>query len=156
MVKAFLAAAALVIAAAPASAHPAPFSYLDIVFRGGVIEGTLVVHVIDVAHDLGIEPVERLLDDVRVQAGRERIALLLQPRILLRANRRLSLDWQSVELLKEEQAIRLKYRIVDEQPGALAIDTNLFPYDPVHQTFVNVYEEGELRQQLIFNAASEE
>ena len=54
MVKVLLAAAALVIAAAPAAAHPAPFSYLDIVFRGGVIEGTLVVHVIDVAHDLGI------------------------------------------------------------------------------------------------------
>ena len=38
-----------------ASAHPAPFSYLDIVFRNGGIEGTLVIHIIDVAHDLGID-----------------------------------------------------------------------------------------------------
>ena len=32
---------------ASASAHPAPFSYLDVVFRNGGIEGTLVIHVID-------------------------------------------------------------------------------------------------------------
>ncbi len=37
-----------------ASAHPAPFSYLDVVFKDGGIEGTLVVHVIDVAHELGV------------------------------------------------------------------------------------------------------
>ena len=37
----------------PVRAHPAPFSYLDIVFRNGGIEGTLVVHVIDIAHELG-------------------------------------------------------------------------------------------------------
>jgi hypothetical protein len=37
-----------------------------------------------------------------------------------------------------------------------AIDTNLFPYDPVHQTFVNVYEVNDLRQQVIFNAKTAE
>ena len=36
--------------------------------------------------------------------------------------------------------------------GALTIDTNLFPYDQLHQTFINVYDEGQLRQQVIFNA----
>jgi hypothetical protein len=156
-VKPFLAAAALLLtAAASASAHPAPFSYLDIVFRNGGIDGTLVVHIIDIAHDLGIEPVERLLDDRLVQSERARIGELLQPRILMRSNRRLTLGWESIELLKEDTALRLKYRIPNETPGALAFDTNLFPYDPVHQTFVNVYEEGELRQQVIFNAGSDE
>ena len=151
-----LVAAAVVLAGGVrASAHPAPFSYLDIVFRNGGIDGTLVVHIIDVAHDLGIQPVERLLDDRLVQRESERIGRLLQPRLQIRSNRRLTLEWQSVELLKEELALRLKYRIADEQPGAISIDTNLFPYDPIHQTFVNVYEEGELRQQVIFNAATD-
>jgi hypothetical protein len=55
MSRRFLIAAALVLAtSAVTSAHPAPFSYLDIVFRNGGIEGSLVVHVIDVAHDLGM------------------------------------------------------------------------------------------------------
>src|SRR5687767_7500991 len=149
-----VAAAVLLAGGVRASAHPAPFSYLDIVFRNGGIDGTLVVHIIDVAHDLGIQPVERLLDDPPAQSESERIGGLLQPRIQTRPPGRLTLEGQSVELLKEELALRLKYRIADEQPGAISIDTNLFPYDPIHQTFVNVYEEGELRQQVIFNAAT--
>jgi hydrogenase/urease accessory protein HupE len=34
--------------------------------------------------------------------------------------------------------------------------TRLFPYDPLHQTFINIYEKGELKQQLIFNKDSKE
>jgi hypothetical protein len=156
--RVIIAAAALfmVMRTATASAHPAPFSYLDIVFRNGGIEGTLVVHIIDIAHDLGLDPVERLLDDAVVQSERVRIGNLLQPRIQLRTNRRLTLGWERVEVMKEEQALRLRYRIAEETPGALTIDTNLFPYDPVHQTFINIYEEGTLRQQVIFNASSDE
>jgi len=149
-------AAALLLSSVSLSAHPAPFSYLDIVFRDGGIEGTLVVHVIDVAHDLNIQPAERLLDEDTVRREGDRIGNLLQPRIKIRSNRRLTLRWERVELVKDDQAVRLTYRIDDEQPGAVTIDTNLFPYDPTHQTFVNIYEEGELRQQVIFNAATEE
>jgi len=75
---------------------------------------------------------------------------------VLRADRRLTPQWQSLEVLREEQALRLRFRIPDEFPGALTIDTNLFPYDPNHQTFVNIYEDGELRQQRIFNADAPE
>jgi hydrogenase/urease accessory protein HupE len=152
----FATIAVLVAAVPPAAAHPAPFSYLDIVLREGGIDGTLVVHVIDVAHDLGIEPADRLLDEDLVDRERQRIGALLQPRILLRTGRRLRLDWQRVELLRDDQAIRLTYRITGEPAGAVTIDTNLFPYDPVHQTFVNIYEDGELRQQAIFNAGTGE
>ena len=55
-------------------------------------------------------------------------------------DRPLALTWTAVEPLRDEQALRLRYRIAGEQPGALTIDTNLFPYDPKHQTFVNIYE----------------
>jgi hypothetical protein len=36
-----------VLSPGQADAHPAPFSYLDIVFRSDGMEGTLVIHVID-------------------------------------------------------------------------------------------------------------
>ncbi|HXH25065.1 MAG TPA: HupE/UreJ family protein [Vicinamibacterales bacterium] len=144
------------LSAPPAWAHPAPFSYLDVVFRDGGIDGTLVVHVIDVAHDLGIAPPERLLENAVASAERQRIGELLAPRFLLRAGRRLTPQWQSLEVLREEQALRLRFRIPGESPGALTIDTNLFPYDRNHQTFVNIYEDGELRQQKIFNADAPE
>lgn len=150
--------AALAIAFAltrPLSAHPAPFSYLDIVFRGGGIEGSLVVHVIDVAHDLGMEPAA-LSNPETVQQQSQQIGDLLRSRLTLRSNRLLSPTWTNVEALPNDQALRLRYRIADEQPGALTVDANLFPYDPNHQTFVNIYEEEAIRQQVIFNAGSEE
>ena len=146
-----LAVLTLVCWANPAWAHPAPFSYLDVVFKDGGIEGTLVVHVIDVAHELGVPP-ERLMDAAFVVEQQQRIGEILAPRLDLRGDRRLSIEWQGVELMKEEQALRFRYRIPDADFGALSVDTNLFPYDPLHQTFINVYDEGELRQQVIFNA----
>jgi len=152
----FLAAAALlVVLGGRLSAHPAPFSYLDIVFRDGGIRGTLVVHVIDVAHELGVQPADLMHPEVVRQRSKQ-LGEILRPRILLRSSHRLGPEWLSTELLAEDQAIKLTYQIPDEQPGAIVIDTNLFPYDPNHQTFINIYEGNELRQQFIFNARSDE
>ena len=50
--------------------------------------------------------------------------------------------------------MKFHYRIPNANFGSLSIDTSLFPYDPLHQTFINIYEEGALRQQAIFNAES--
>jgi len=143
-------------AAAPAWAHPAPFSYLDIVFKDGGVEGTLVIHVLDAAHDLGITPFERLMENAVAEANRQKIADLLTPRLMLRTNQRLMIQWTSLEVLREDSALRLKYRIQAEPSGSMTIDTDLFPYDPLHQTFVNIYEAGSLRQQLIFNQGTNE
>ena len=152
----FLAAMAmLVLLSGRLSAHPAPFSYLDVVFRDGGIRGTLVIHVIDAAHELGIEPAVLMNSEV-VRQRSQQLGEILRPRILLRSSHRLEPEWLSTELLAEDQAIKLTYQIVDEQPGAVVVDTNLFPYDPNHQTFINIYEGSELRQQLIYNARSEE
>lgn len=135
-------------------AHPAPFSYLDVVFKEGAIEGTLVVHVIDVAHELSVPP-ERVMDEAFVDAQKQRIGEILAPRLYLEGDGRLSIEWQDLELMREEQALRFRYRILNAGFGALTVDTNLFPYDPLHQTFINVYDEGALRQQVIFNAETD-
>ena len=50
--------------------HPVPFSYIDLRLQAGAIEGTLVAHNFDVAHDLNIDPPERLLDAGLVAAAR--------------------------------------------------------------------------------------
>jgi hypothetical protein len=147
---------ACVAIAAPAAAHPAPFSYLDIVFRNGRIEGTLVVHVIDVAHDFGVAPPDQLLDPNVLGPQRQKIAAMLAPRIMLRTDHRLVLQWTDVVAVPDDQALRLTFRVPGEQPGALTLDSHLFPYDPNHQTFVNIYEGDDLRQQVIFSAGSAE
>jgi hypothetical protein len=155
LVYGLVVAASLAIAR-PAAAHPAPFSYLDVVFRDGGIEGTLVIHVIDAAHELGITPPERLLDNDVAERTREQLGAILKPRLILRSDHRLDLQWISLEVLRDDAALRLKYRIPNEQPGALTVTTRLFPYDPQHQTFINIYEKGELKQQLIVNQDSPE
>ena len=88
------------------------------------------------------------MDAAFVAAQQQRIGEILAPPRLDLPRRIAPLDRMAgLELLKEEQALRLRYRIPNADAGALTIDTNLFPYDPLHQTFINVYEEGELRQQ---------
>ena len=152
--RVLLAVAFAVCSVSVAWAHPAPFSYLDVVFRNGGIEGTLVVHVIDVAHELGVPP-EQVMDPAYTASQQQRIGEILAPRLELQAGRRLSFEWLDLDVMKEEQAVRLRYRIPNVDAGALSIDTNLFPYDPMHQTFINVYEEGALRQQMIFSNESD-
>jgi hydrogenase/urease accessory protein HupE len=140
-----------------AVAHPAPFSYLDIVFRNGGIDGTLVVHTIDAAHELKIPAPDTLLDPGVLANQRDTLTAVLTPRLMLRGgSQRLTPKWTSVEPMRAELALRLRFRIDNAQPGALAIDTDLFPYDPQHQTFINIYENDALRQQLIFRSDASE
>jgi hypothetical protein len=147
----------VLLCATQASAHPAPFSYLDIAFRGGNVEGSLTVHVIDIAHELNITPPERVLDAEFLTRERQRILDVITPRIALATDQPLRIEWGTILPMKEELALRLTYRIPNQHPGSLAIDTNLFPYDPIHQTFINIYEKDEPapRQQVIFNATTE-
>ncbi|NOT43236.1 MAG: HupE/UreJ family protein [Acidobacteria bacterium] len=138
------------------SAHPSPFSYLDLRIGDTAIQGELVVHVLDVANDLGISPAEQLLDQEFLRTRVGLVAGLLEPRFSLRTTQPLPLEFLTVEAIPDQQAIRLRFRAETPRPAALALDTNLFPYDPLHQTFVNVYEGETLRQQMIFNAESPE
>jgi hydrogenase/urease accessory protein HupE len=142
------------IAAAPAAAHPAPFSYLDVRLGPAGIDGTLVVHAIDIAHDLGITEPDRLLDPALLAPREEAIAALLSPRLHLRGDGRLPVEWTSMVAVPADATVKLSFRVPGAHPGALSVDTDLFPYDPNHQTFVNVYESGALRQQWIFNHGS--
>jgi hydrogenase/urease accessory protein HupE len=53
----------------------------------------------------------------------------------------------------ERQSLRITTRFaLDDLPGTLLVDARMFPYDPAHQTFVNVYEEDDLALQAILNA----
>ena len=100
-----IAVGSLVAGPRPAQAHPAPFSYLDIVFKDGGIEGSLVIHVIDAAHDLGITPFERLMESSLAEASRQKIADMLTPRLVLRTDRRLTIQWSSLEVLRADSEI---------------------------------------------------
>ena len=72
-----MAIVALLLGPAAAGAHPVPFSYVDVKMQPQSIDVTMVAHVFDVAHDLGLEPPERLLEPATLAArGADVIALL--------------------------------------------------------------------------------
>jgi len=133
-------------------AHPIPFTYLDLRLNAGQIEGTLVAHVVDLAHDLSVEPPETLLDVRVAESKKDAIADLIRTRLTLLADGEpVEFELFRVELLADRQALSCELRFTTNvKPSALRIQCALFPYDPQHQTFLNVYEEDRLVHQQIF------
>src|SRR5687767_9138801 len=127
--------AALVGSSAPAAAHPAPFSFIDVRVQPSAIQVSVVAHIFDVAHDLGIEPVERLLDPAVLRDRDAAIRKLLSDRLALAADgRALTVDsWSSREPLAERLSLRLEGRATVARPaGSITVTTVMFPYDPQH------------------------
>ena len=137
--------------AAPSFAHPAPFSYLDLRLHQGRLEGALVAHVIDLAHELGMAQSEAFLDPATLEAKREALLQLLRARLTITADgRALSPELVRLEPLPDQQAISLHLRYSGNASfGVLHVYCALFPYDPQHQTFLNIYEGGALAYQEI-------
>ena len=147
----FCAVAAMIFAATPAAAHPVPFSYVDLRLRPDAIEGSLVIHIFDAAHELNIEPVERMLDPVVAAQHSAALANLLAPRLTVSADgRTLTPQWSVVEVLAERQSLKfsLRYALAGT-PGRLGVSAVMFPYDPQHQTFLNIYDGDALTQAIL-------
>jgi hydrogenase/urease accessory protein HupE len=134
-------------------AHPVPYSFLDLRLSRGGLESTLVAHIVDLAHDLNIAPPESLLDPATAESKKELILSLLRQRLKVVADgRALEYELLRIEPQAERQALALHLRFnANALPGAINIQCDLFPYDPQHQTFLNIYEEGRLIRQEIFN-----
>ncbi len=133
-----------------ADAHPSPFSYIDLDLREDGVHGTLVAHVLDLAHDLEVSPAERLLDPLYLAEQGSRIEALLGSRLRIRAGAVSEPQWTAIEAIPEQQAVKLSFVLHVASAGSLVVQPRMFPYDPLHQSFVNVFENGELKQQFVF------
>jgi hydrogenase/urease accessory protein HupE len=145
---------AAILLAMPAMAHPVPFSYLDLQLGNDGIDVSLTIHIFDLAHDLQITPIERLLDAGVLSAQDAAIKSLLMSRLKLSAEgRELTPVWMPPDILAERQSVRFHLRFnTGSAPGNVSVSTLMFPYDPMHQTFVNVYEADSLTSQTILDA----
>ncbi len=146
---------AALLLAAPASAHPVPFSYLDLEVGDAAVEGRIRVHLVDLAPVLGLADAQALLDEEVRNAHRAAIERYLASRIVFEKGAFERARWGAMAVVDDNEAIELSFTIPGRPEGALSLDTNLFPRDPNHQTFINVYEDDELRQQFILSATTD-
>ena len=137
----------------PVHAHPVPFSYLDLRLNSGQIEGTLIAHVVDLAHEFNIDSPESILDPRVAQSKKDEIGEIIRTRLKMLADGQpLEVELVSVEPVPDRQGVSCELRFnTNVKPAALRIQCALFPYEPEHQTFLNVYEEDRLSHQEIFS-----
>jgi hydrogenase/urease accessory protein HupE len=137
-----------------AHAHPAPFSYLDLHLDEERTGGTLVIHDFDAAYELELEDPQALLEPGLARSRSDELLAIVAGRLRIVADGEpAALRWQPVEVLPERQSLSFAFTLARAgRPAHLEIDAVLFPYDPVHQTFINVYEAGALERQAILSA----
>jgi len=143
--------------AAAAAAHPAPFSYLDLHLDASGVTGTLVVHDLDAAHDLGVANADSLLDPATAARYRDALVALLGPRLgLVLDGAPVTITWGAIDVVADRQSLRLAFTVTNSKPGHVGIHAYLFPYDPIHQTFINIYEDSALKLQAILDASHQD
>ena len=142
------------LAGARLAAHPAPFSYMDVRLSPAAVAGTLVLHDFDVAHELGLSTPDSLLNDATLAPLAPRVRELALARVAMTIDGR-EVRWEitGVRALPDSSGVEVAWRVPLAAPaGRLTIRAALFPYDPNHQTFVNVYEGDVLTRQDVLNA----
>jgi hypothetical protein len=143
--------------AAVAAAHPAPFSYLDLHLDANGVTGTLVVHDLDAAHDLGVANADSLLDPATAVRYRDALVALVGPRLSLMLDHRpATITWGAIDVVADRQSLRLAFTVSSSRPGHVGIHAYVFPYDPIHQTFINIYEDSALKLQAILDASHQD
>jgi hydrogenase/urease accessory protein HupE len=81
-----------------------------------------------------------------------RLETILQQRLGL--GRGEPVHWIGTKAIVAEDALTVGFRTGRPPPGSLVLNPRLFPYDASQQTFVNIYDDGTLRQQFVFSAGS--
>lgn len=152
LARALIAVIGLLVAR-EALAHPAPFSYLDLHLDAGGVTGTLVVHDLDAAHDLEVASADSLLEPDVANRYRDALVALLGPRLNLEFDGRpVTVTWGGIEVVPDRQSLRLAFTVSGGRPARITLRAYVFPYDPIHQTFVNIYEDTALTHQAILDA----
>ena len=136
------------------AAHPVPFSYVDLHVRPGALEVAIVAHSFDLAYELKLEPVEAILAPATLSARAGEVAALLRDRLSLMGDGDALTggDWSAPEPLADRQSVRLRGRLpLPAAVGRIDVNAQMFPYDPQHRTFLNVYEKGGVTAQAILD-----
>ena len=146
-------AALLLALAASAAAHDEPTSFLDLRVGADGLTASLAASATDLAHDLpAVEPA-MLLDPAVAAVQRTALAAIVQARLHLAADGTpLTAELRGIVPAPGKRDVHLELHYAwPAVPAVIQVQARLFPYDPRHRTFVNIYENGSLRRQEIFS-----
>lgn len=137
-----------------ASAHDEPTSFIDLRLTSSGMEISVTGSVTDFAHEFPkVEP-DSLLKPDTIRLCAENLNGLIASRL------RITADGTALALVPGEitskQEKRDLHAVISytwkSAPTSLRVEGLLFPYDPRHRTFLNVYSGGEILRQEIFTA----
>ncbi len=137
-----------------ASAHEEPTSFLDLRVTGGGLVAILTASATDLAHDLpSVEPGSLLTPGV-AQAHSPALAKILSTRLRITADATpLSAELRAITPIPDKRDVRIELHYPwSVTPGKIGVQCHLFPYDSRHRTFLNVFENGQLVRQEIFQS----
>jgi hydrogenase/urease accessory protein HupE len=139
----------LAVSATDARAHEEPYSHLDIRIEADRVHGRVMAHMMDLAHEGGVEKPERLLDPEYAKANLETLHRVLDSHV------RIEIDgqpthpvWQSFAPIAKRRSLAFEWTLPISEPiGKVEAFGPLFPYDPPHETYLNIYENNAIRLQ---------
>ncbi len=152
MKRSLLALLGAVLALARAGAHVEPTSFIDLRPGPSGIAASITASTTDVAHDLpAVEPT-MLLDAPTLAALRSALAETIRARLHLTADgRALDAELLAITPIPEKRDLRFDLHYAwPATPDMIGVQCRLFPYDPRHRTFLNIYENERLQRQEIF------
>jgi hydrogenase/urease accessory protein HupE len=142
---------------APALAHDLPVSSVTLRLGAAGIEAEVEAPAVDLAHDLPeVEP-STLLTVAGAEAHKAKLASLITARLAIAADGvALRGDLRGIEPLPETRDVRLRLHFSGSAPRRdLRVRCRLFPSDPRHKTFFNLYRDGTLERQALFEGEND-
>lgn len=146
-----------IVCVLPASAHDEPTSFIDIRLTSAGMEVGITASATDLAHDLpGIEPA-MLLQPTTIATQQQTLTAMITSRLkITAAGESLTLKLREITPIPDKRDLHLVYfHDWTAAPANLRVETLMFPYDPRHRTFVNVYAGDRILRQDILNAGSQ-
>lgn len=134
-------------------AHAEPYSHLDIRLEPGHARGRVMAHIMDLAHEGGLEKPERLLDPAFAGRSLDILHQVLDSHLQVKINGEPArFQWQSFQVVAGRRSLSFDWTLPLPRPaGKVEVSGPLFPYDPPHETYLNLYENGEIRHQNLLD-----
>jgi hydrogenase/urease accessory protein HupE len=134
-------------------AHSEPYSHLDIRLESDRAHGKVLVHMVDLAHEAKLEKPERLLEPAFAQQHLSLLHQVLTSHVLININNEPAhLQWLSFQTVASRRSLAFDWTVPLTRPvGKVEVTGPLFLYDPPHETYLNIYENGEIRHQNLLD-----